>query len=289
MAEELKNRSIRADEDTFTKFKQIASENFTNQNQCLNELIKIYELDQGKQLMPDRKAEIENFEMHIDQLQNMFLHSLQMNYDAEARVKMNFKTELEEKDRKLQAEVEKSTSYFEELNSVKAQIEDKDNKIKELEAEKSILTSEVDKYKNQINYDRQKLEAEIDGKNDFIKTLNNTIKEKDLKIEELNQKIEDNKEKISKIDQLENANKTLESEKEDFNKKITALEEKHKNDLTAKDLDIKQAELKIKEELSDKIETYRQENSELKDKIRELEKKLYELDKKEDTKNTQDK
>ena len=67
------------------------------------------------------------------------------------------------------------------------------------------------------------------------------------------------------------------------------MEEKHKNDLTAKDLDIKQAELKIKEELSDKIETYRQENSELKDKIRELEKKLDELDKKEDTKNTQDK
>ena len=202
---------------------------------------------------------------------------------------MNFKTELEEKDRKLKAEVQKSTSYFEELNSVKAQLEAKDSQIKELETEKSFLTNDVDKYKNQINYDRQKLEAEIDGKNDFIKTLNNTIKEKDLKIEELNQKIEDNKEKISKIDQLENANKTLESEKEDFNKKITALEEKHKNDLTAKDLDIKQAELKIKEELSDKIETYRQENSELKDKIRELEKKLDELDKKEDTKNTQDK
>ena len=289
MAEELKNRSIRADEDTFTKFKQIASENFTNQNQCLNELIKIYELDQGKQLMPDRKAEIENFEMHIDQLQNMFLHSLQMNYDAEARVKMNFKTELEEKDRKLQAEVEKSTSYFEELNSAKAQIEDKDSQIKELEAEKSILTSDVDKYKNQINYDRQKLETEIDGKNDFIKTLNNTIKEKDLKIEELNQKIEDNKEKISKIDQLENANKTLESEKEDLNKQITALEEKHKNDLTAKDLDIKQAELKIKEELNDKVERYRQRNNDLRDKIRELENKLDKLDKKEDTKNTQDK
>ena len=113
MADELKNRSIRIDEETFSKFKEIASENFANQNECLNELVKVYELDQGKKLLPDRKAEIENFEVLLVQMQNAFIHSLEMNHNAELRVRGEFEAQLEEKDLKLQSEVDKSTSYFE--------------------------------------------------------------------------------------------------------------------------------------------------------------------------------
>ena len=115
MADELKNRSIRIDEETFSKFKEIASEHFANQNQCLNELVRVYELDLGKKMLPDRKAEIEEFETYLVQIQNAFIHSLDMNYNAESRAKIEFEAQFEEMKLKLESERDKSSSYFEEI------------------------------------------------------------------------------------------------------------------------------------------------------------------------------
>lgn len=278
MADELKNRSIRIDEDTFSKFKEIASENFANQNECLNELVKVYELDQGKKLLPDRKAEIENFEACLVQIQNAFIHSLEMNYNAELRVKGEFESQLEEKDLKLQSEVDKSTSYFEELKSlkeafgkIKAENENLDLENKGLNESLKVCNEELltaeENYKNQLS-----------EKQDVIDALNQTNKRDQAYIESLKTQIEANKDKVAQFEKLQEENNSLKIEKQNLESQVSSLKESHKKsleDLEKKcDLEKQKALLDSQTALNDKVEKYREDNSNLKDRIRELEKEL---------------
>lgn len=278
MADELKNRSIRIDEDTFSKFKEIASENFANQNECLNELVKVYELDQGKKLLPDRKAEIENFEACLVQIQNAFIHSLEMNHNAELRVRGEFESQLEEKDLKLQSEVDKSTSYFEELKSlkeafgkIKAENENLDLKNKGLNESLKVCREEMDS--NEKKYQKEMLE-----KQDVINALKQTNKRDQADIESLKAQIEANKNKVAEFEKLQEENNSLKVEKQNLESQVSSLKESHKKELQnlekQYELDKKQAVLEKQEALNNKIEEYREDNSNLKDRVRELEKEL---------------
>ena len=84
---ELKVRSLRIDENTFEKFKNIAVQEFGNQGQCLSALVNLYETEKSKGLLSDRKTEIESFQLHINKLNELFLSSLSINQDIEERVK----------------------------------------------------------------------------------------------------------------------------------------------------------------------------------------------------------
>lgn len=278
MADELKNRSIRIDEDTFSKFKEIASENFANQNECLNELVKVYELDQGKKLLPDRKAEIENFEALLVQIQNAFIHSLEMNHNAELRVKGEFESQLEEKDLKLQSEVDKSTSYFEELKSlkeafgkIKAENENLDLKNKGLNESLKVCREEMD-------YNEEKYQKEMLEKQYVIDALKQTNKRDQADIESLKAQIEANKNKVAEFEKLQVENNGLNAEKQNLKSQVSSLKESHKKaleDLKQQcDLEKQMALLDSQTALNDKVEKYREENNDLKDRIRELEKEL---------------
>lgn len=278
MADELKNRSIRIDEDTFSKFKEIASENFANQNECLNELVKVYELDQGKKLLPDRKTEIENFEALLVQIQNAFIHSLEMNHNAELRVKGEFESQLEEKDLKLQSEVDKSTSYFEELKSlkeafgkIKAENENLDLKNKGLNESLKVCREEMDS--NEEKYQKEMLEKQY-----VIDALKQTNKRDQADIESLKAQIEANKNKVAEFEKLQEENNGLNAEKQNLKSQVSSLKESHKKaleDLKQQcDLEKQMALLDSQTALNDKVEKYREENNDLKDRIRELEKEL---------------
>ena len=278
MADELKNRSIRIDEDTFSKFKEIASENFANQNECLNELVKIYELDQGKKLLPDRKAEIENFEALLVQIQNAFIHSLEMNHNAELRVRGEFEAQLEEKDLKLQSEVDKSTSYFEELKSLKEALEKIHAQNKNLDLENKGLKESLKVCREEIDSNEEKYKKEVSEKQDVIDALKQTNKRDQAYIESLKAEIEANKDKVAQFEKLQEENNSLKDEKQNLESQVSSLKESHKKELQnlekQYDLDKKRAVLEKQEALNNKIEKYREDNSNLKDRVRELEKEL---------------
>lgn len=278
MADELKNRSIRIDEDTFSKFKEIASENFANQNECLNELVKVYELDQGKKLLPDRKAEIENFEACLVQIQNAFIHSLEMNHNAELRVRGEFEAQLEEKDLKLQSEVDKSTSYFEELKSLKEALEEIKAENEKLDLENKGLKESLKVCREEMDSNEEKYQKEMLEKQDVIDALKQTNKRDQADIESLKAEIEANKDKFAKFEKLQEENNSLKVEKQNLESQVSSLKESHKKelqDLEKKcDLEKQKALLDSQTALNDKVEKYREDNSNLKDRIRELEKEL---------------
>lgn len=163
--EALKGRTIRTSDETYEKFRKIAQENFENQGQCFSMLIHLYELEQGKTLIGDRKLEIENFQMHINALLNMFVHSLQMNEDAEERVKSGIQDILDTKDRTI-------IQLQKERNQIQQQCNQAMENQEELKSQITQLNASFSSERNAVQIKTEQLEQTIKDKNELIELLN---------------------------------------------------------------------------------------------------------------------
>ena len=117
--EELKARSFRISEEVSAKLKELC-ENFDNQNSALSALINAYEVQNAKTTLIDRQTDISDYDTHIQAIQSAFLRSLEINENAEKRIK---------------------TEFINLLNS-------KDQTIVQLQTEKAQADEQVEKYKS---------------------------------------------------------------------------------------------------------------------------------------------
>lgn len=161
----LKGRTIRTSDETYEKFRKIAQENFDNQGQCFSTLIHLYELEEGKSIIGERKLEIENFQMHINALLNMFVNSLQMNEDAEERVKSGIQDILNTKDRTI-VQLQKERNQIQQTLEYKTS--EYDNAQSDILKMKTLFASE----KSDIQAKVEQLEQTVTDKNDMIALLN---------------------------------------------------------------------------------------------------------------------
>ena len=97
MNEELKVRSFRLSEEVFEKIKHL-SEDFDNQNAALESLIAAYEVQSAKAVLTDRQTDIADYDAHLQAIQSAFLHSLEINENAERRIRAEFQNLLSSKD-----------------------------------------------------------------------------------------------------------------------------------------------------------------------------------------------
>ena len=215
---ELKVRSLRIDENTFEKFKNIASQEFGNQGQCLTALVNLYETENSKNSLVERKVEIESFQLYVNKLNELFISSLNLNQDAEERVKSNFEKLLVSKDNiiaDLQDRLSTSISFAAEFNNnmstIKEKLERKESKIKELEDDFKSATLQFTQ--------------NIDEKNLLNKTLEDSCKEKIALIQKLTIEIDDLKLELDKIKEYESRNKLLHESIVEYKSKISQLED----------------------------------------------------------------
>lgn len=96
-ADDLKTRSFRISDDVAEKLKQI-SEYFDNQNAALESLISVYEIQSAKAILTDRQTDISDYDSHLQAIQDAFLHSLEINENAEKRIRTEFQNLLSSKD-----------------------------------------------------------------------------------------------------------------------------------------------------------------------------------------------
>lgn len=142
---ELKVKSFRVTEETFDKFKKIASDEFGNQGQCLDALISLYELENSKSTLIERKLEIESFQDYLNKINQLFLTSLQMSEDAGKRAEEEFFKKLSIKDVTIERLQRREEELIERDRTLK---EDNKAKTKEIEELKeNIKTLEKDKKK----------------------------------------------------------------------------------------------------------------------------------------------
>ena len=93
---------------------------FDSQNAALDSLITTYEMQNAKSVLMDRKTEIAEFDTHIQAIQSAFLRSLELNENAEQRVRTEFNSQLSSKDEtimQLQAEKAKAMEQTEQYKT----------------------------------------------------------------------------------------------------------------------------------------------------------------------------
>lgn len=266
MADEMKTRSIRADETTLDRFKAI-SEEFENQGECLSNLINAYELAKAKNTLTNMQTDISDYETHIAAIQRAFLHILELNENTELRCREEVRRLLESKD-----------LVIEDLQKRLSDAESK-QKIAELETETSKseyanLLGELNEVKGSVKHLEETLSEHkgiIADKQIIIDTLSSKIEEAECIKREVDSKNQMISELTSKVDTLGKTIAQLENDIESY---------KSNEILAAKqaELDQKLAVTSVKETYSDKLEQLRNDKENLNDEIARLRERVRQLE-----------
>lgn len=96
---DIRQANFRIDQDTADRFRAFCEENGLNQAQGFDHIMQIVELDKAKAVTPDRMTEIEGFEKSVKDIMSAYLTSIEINNNAEARIREQFASDLMRKDK----------------------------------------------------------------------------------------------------------------------------------------------------------------------------------------------
>lgn len=186
-----KPSSFRVTDDVKERFAKIATDEGWNQDQTLSKLIGIYEIEQAKMTVTERRIEIEEFEMHLHSLSEIYRMSLQLNQNSEERVREGFRATLESNQKTIQT----LQAKIEDLESTKKSYQDMYRESMEkksiAETESKRLAGELEKtdflckeYKDK-NTALGDMLTEYKADREQMKNLQNEILTKDISIKKL--------------------------------------------------------------------------------------------------------
>lgn len=264
---EMKPTSFRISDEIKERFKEISKSEGWNQDEALGKLIAIYELEQAKVIISSRKTEIETFESHLQALSEVYRMSLQLNQDAEERIKAAYINTLQSNQKTIQG----LQSENEEL---KSRAEDMQASASVFHEKSILLEKEVQRFQSEIEK-TDKLCVEYKEKNDTLNGLlveykadreeNKTLR---LKNEEHEQDLKKTKSEHETI--VFAKDKEIENAKSDMKTKILELKEKHSSqveELNNKyNQEIEKSNLDYRGLLQE-LEQLRKENYELKGQL----------------------
>jgi chromosome segregation ATPase len=265
--------SIRTDEETLANFKELCKQ-FDNQSECLQALINLHELSNSKKVLSGQQSSIDDFQSRVDGIVRAYINALDMNANAEERIRQEFAEQLNSKDKIIITLQERSEQAE---NSLKTISEDCQNKLDEISTLNTSLENE-----------NAELHKNIDIVNQALIKAEHTITDKQMIIDSLTAKLPEQEELEkfinllnSKIDELSEQNKNQTTIISDLNQQITDNQEKH-NFMIQKlksqhEIDIKQAVLNEKEKNQEKSETLNKKILELQETIFTLRTQINEL------------
>ena len=143
MSEEKKQpRGIRLTEDTFNKFKNIVEDLGGDQQQALAKLMEVYELEKGKEVLPEMRESIETFEGYVFAAVGMYRQVLEKCQDMKALVRTEYDAMLRSKD----AIIQELQTQLDTAKEIAGKTEAMERKYKELleDAVKSVVNKLLD-------------------------------------------------------------------------------------------------------------------------------------------------
>lgn len=209
--------TFRFGSESTAKFKAYCEENGLTQAQGFDHIIEILELDRAKETIPERLIEIEEFERHAKSITSAYLTSLEINANAEARIREQFQSALVSKDKLIQGlqnENEKLKASFENEKKISIQFAaDAEQSRKDmLSAEKALEAAEKRvEDQNNLNHMlsedlaeaktrladfaglQEQLATAEAAKREAEQTIKNTELERDRQLAELEKKLEKQK------------------------------------------------------------------------------------------------
>lgn len=278
MSEEvMKTRSFRISEEVSEKLKAICGE-FPNQSVALESLISAYEVQNATAVLTDRQTDISDYNSHMQALQTAFLHSLEVNENAESRIRQEFQRQLESKDSiisDLQERIRKAESDAERATEQAA--------ITAAEANASVeqVIKENDSLQEKLNSsDKQVSELSV-----RLTSVQSQVTDKQQIIDNLNQKISEAETATKKADEAEARALKAESELNEVKSELSEAKKLHESDvkelkqqLASQQTAAEQsaqvaerlAEVAKREALADLKEKYIAELDELRKRVQEL-------------------
>ena len=214
--DELKTRSFRVSEEVSTKLKELC-ENFDNQNSALSALLNAYEVQNAKATLKDRQTDIADYDTHIQAIQSAFLRSLELNENAEKRIKTEFINLLNSKDQTIV-----------QLQTEKAQADEQVEKYKS--AYGNLITSTEEKIKTmqtQVSESEKTLQSEKERANteqkarEQAETISAMLSEQ---VEQLKAQVANLTAKANKADELYNELSELKAAYSDKEKALANAE-----------------------------------------------------------------
>lgn len=261
-----KTRSFRISDPVMEQFKRIqekiteATGKAVTQDQLLAMFVNSYEMEQAKSALGSRETEISNFQAKINEIMEAFLFSLQLNEDAESRIRGEYSLRLENQEAT--------------ISSLRAQIEEK-SKSASLASEAAKVAykrAEVAEKEARDAEERAKAaEATAKDKADIANMLSGKILEAERKLEGYGDLKKSEADAKMRLAEIERAISSIEKEaklKEENLKVRAALE---------KETALFALEKKKNEEqegLREKIEALRENIDKLKDQVADLKEQL---------------
>ena len=109
---EIKQTNFRVDQERADAFRAYCEANGINQAVGFERMLEALEMQNAKAAIPSRETEISEFERALRYLQAAYLNSLELNEQAEARIREEFARQLDTKDRTI-------TDYQDQIAALK--------------------------------------------------------------------------------------------------------------------------------------------------------------------------
>lgn len=88
-------RSVRANKEVFARIQEISKEKGMDQGATLEALVNAWDIQNAKGLVPERAADIADFDAAIQRIQSAFLRSLELATGAESRARNAYAAQLD--------------------------------------------------------------------------------------------------------------------------------------------------------------------------------------------------
>lgn len=170
MAEEKTIKSIRGKKDVFERLQKLAQAEGLDQGAALEALLNTWDVQAAKGAIPERAADVADFDASVQALQKAFLRSLELAQNAEARARISYAAQLDVMGgtvKRLEAELEEEREHRkgaeEHLEKTLKAFQEKDKRVKELETQ-SKLESALNRLYEQMNPEQNKGKAKKNGR-----------------------------------------------------------------------------------------------------------------------------
>lgn len=157
MAEEKTIKSIRGKKDVFERLQKLAQAEGLDQGATLEALLNTWDVQAAKGAIPERAADVADFDASVQAIQKAFLRSLELAQSAEARARISYAAQLDAMggtvkrlEAELEAEQERRKETEKRLGEAIAGFQEKDKRVKELEKQTQ-LESVLNRLYEQMN------------------------------------------------------------------------------------------------------------------------------------------
>lgn len=181
--------TIRADEEIKARFKSLA-ESLGNQGTALESLLNAYEMQNAKDVLTDRRTDIEDFDTHLQAISSAFLHSLEITENTTERVRAEFQRQLESKDLTIS-----------DLQERIRQAEQAEQTARE---QATAIECEMSAMSEQISMQLASLNTELDSVKKALATATEQVTDKQSLLDEYRTRLEKAEQDVARLPELEN-------------------------------------------------------------------------------------